>query len=36
MEILKLREEGFISALDRKWITGKCPDPMLGKSNLDP
>lgn len=33
IEILKLREEGFIEDLDRKWITGKCPDPRLGKSS---
>ncbi len=32
LEILKLRQAGFIEELDRKWITGKCPDPMLGKA----
>ncbi len=31
LEILRLREAGFIQALDRKWITGTCPDPMKGK-----
>ena len=31
IEILKLREEGFIEELDKKWITGKCPDPKLCK-----
>ena len=31
LEILKLREDGFIDELDQKWITGKCPDPLLGK-----
>ncbi len=35
VEILKLREAGFIDDLDRKWITGKCPDPRLGEC-LDP
>ncbi len=31
LEILKMREAGFVDDLERKWITGKCPDPKLGK-----
>ncbi len=34
MEILKLREAGFIEDLERKWITGKCPDPSQGKKQV--